>query len=639
MNFANFNSFKKCFLYAGFFICVASCFAQNYSTQPHFSPVTALAYREASDTVFSCGEDGMVIAWNNATGMGDHFQCSNLPIRAIALNPQKNEIAIYETDNIETFRVTVIDWTYKNKKYTKTFKDSVTCMAFSAQGTYLIVGTTSLKGVNFFLAENGMPRNLLSTSTGAVTMAKTSGTESTLVVYSPSGTLAYYDLRKGTEKGKFVVEPNLEQPVLFNNNVSFAGYKDNKIYTISATTGKTETTAYAYNPIFCTVDSDAAIYYAQNDSKLTTIYSIEPKGSATPQQAFSCSDETKAIVKTANGYFTGSETGDIYRLNKTETYSASALEPLTTPTYAIIKDICAAPDGTAFILTESEILHVIDDGYSYTVEPFALNSGFTNISATDEYLYLWNKNTRNAIYALSFAEPMQKPSVVYKPGYSIQALKIYDDKILLLEGNSAVTLIDAATNTLINKYTGTGYLDAALINGTELYIGKSNATNPKVPFLLIDTKTGETVSLNIKANAVYSFDTANGMIFGQMYVENDNSPSCSLFTFRPATRDYKILWTEKGEATSSFMQITDDTLFTDFSKSQLVAMNLSNTSQRRRLGGSGIVKVAAIDNKIYLLNSKGTLFVHENNSDFTQIGNMALSFDNQLVDIMQNQAD
>ena len=88
-----------------------------------------------------------------------------------------------------------------------------------------------------------------------------------------------------------------------------------------------------------------------------------------------------------------------------------------------------------------------------------------------------------------------------------------------------------------------------------------------------------------------------------------------------------------------FMQITDGTLFTDFSKSQLVAMNLSNTSQRRRLGGSGIVKVAAIDNKIYLLNSKGTLFVHENNSDFTQIGNMALSFDNQLVDIMQNQAD
>ena len=628
------NSFKKAFMTAGFLICLVTVFAQNYSTQPHFSTVTALAYREASDTVFSCGEDGMVIAWNNTTGTGDHFQCSTLPIRAIALNPQKNEIAIYETDNTETFRVTVIDWTYKNKKYTKTFKDSVTCIAFSAQGTYLIVGTTSLKGVNFFLSENGMPRNLLSASIGAVTMAKTSGTESTLVVYSPTGLLSYYDLKKGTEKGHFAVEPNLEQPVLFNNNVSFAGYKDNKIYTIAATTGKTESTAYAYNPIFCTVDSDAALYYAQEDSRLTTIYSIVPKGNAVPQQAFSCADEIKSIVKTANGYFTGSAAGDIYRLNKSETYTASSLESLTTPTYAIIKDICEAPDGTAFILTESEILHILDNGY--TVEPVMANSGFTNISATDEYLYLWNKNTRKAIYALSFAEPMQKPAYVYTPGYSIQSLKIYGDKILLLEGNSAVTLIDASTNTLINKYTGTGYLDAALINGTELYVGKSNATNPKVPFLLIDTKTGETVSLNIKANAVYSFDTSNGMIFGQMYVDNDNSPSCSLFTFRPATRDYKILWTEKGEATSSFMQIADGTLFTDFSKSQLVALNLSNTTQRRRLGGSGVIKVAAINDKIYLLNSKGTLFVHKNDSDFTQIGNIALSFDNQLIDIAQN---
>ena len=634
MNFAVFNSFKKCFLYAGFFISIATCFAQNYSTQPHFSPVTALAYRESTDTVFSCGEDGTVIAWNNATGTGDHFQCSNLPIRAIALNPQKNEIAIYETDNIETFRVTVIDWTYKNKKYTKTFKDSVTCINFSAQGNFLIVGTTSLKGVNFFLAENGMPRNLLSASTGAVTMAKTSGTESTLVVYSPAGTLAYYDLKKGTEKGRFPVEPNLAQPVLFNNNLSFAGYKDNKIYTIAATTGKTEATTYAYDPIFCTVDSDSALYYVQNDSKLTTIYAIGQNGNAESQQAFSSEDETKAIVKTAGGYYTGSVTGDIYRLDKSETYAVSALEPLTTPTYTIIKDICAAPDGTSFILTESEILHILDDGT--TVEPILANSGFTNISATDEFLYLWNKNTRKSIYALSFVEPTQKPSFVYTPSYSIQSLKIYGDKILLLEGNSAVTLIDANTNTLINKYKGTGYLDAALINGTELYIGKSSATNPKVPFLLIDTKTGETVSLNIKANAVYSFDTANDMIFGQMYIDNNNSPSCSLFTFRPATRDYKILWTEKGEATASFMQIADDTLFTDFSKNQLVAMNLSNTSKRRRIGVSGIIKVAVINDKIYLLNSKGTLFVHETDSEFTQVGNMVLSFDNQLIDIMQN---
>lgn len=626
-------SFKKFFISSCFLFTILCSFAQNYSTQPHFSSVTALAYREDADTIFSCGEDGMVIAWNNKTGKGDHFQCSNLPIRAIALNPHKNEIAIYETDNIETFRVTVIDWTYKNKKYTKTFKDSVTCISFSAQGTYLIVGTTSLKGLNFFLAENGMPRNLLATSPGAVTMAKTSGTESSLVVYSPSGVLIYYDLKKGTEKGRFAVEPNLEQPVLYNNNVNFAGFKDNMIYNIAATTGKTESTAYAYKPIFCTVDSDSNLYYAQDDSKLTTIYSIESNNTV-PQQAFSSTEETTAIIKTAGGYYTGSSSGDICRLNKSEIYEVSEIEAITTPTYAQIIDICPVPDGTAFILTDSEILHILEDGI--TTEPFIDNSGFTNISATDEYLYLWNKNTRNSIYAVSFAEPMQQPSFIYRPSYSIQSLKIYGDKILILEGNSAVTLIDSITNTVINKYTGTGYLDAALINDSELYIGKSNATNPKVPFLLIDSNTGETVSLNIKANAVYSFDTSNNTIYGQLYIDNNNNPSCSLFTFRPVTRDYKILWTEKGESTSSFMQIVNGILFTDFSKNQLIAMDLSNTTQRKRLNINGIIKVAEINGSFYFLNNKGTLFIHSNDTDFTQIGNIVLSFDNQLINLMSN---
>lgn len=627
------NSFKKCFMFFGFLLSFISCFAQNFSTQPHSSSVTALAYRESSDTIFSCGEDGMVVAWNNATGKGDHFQCSNLPIRAIALNPQKNEIAIYETDNIGIFRVTVFDWTYKNKKYTKNFKDSVTCLAFSAQGTYLIVGTASLTGVNFFVAENGMPRNLLSVSTGAVTMAKTSGTESTLVVYSPIGELIYYDLKRGTEKSRFATEPNLEQPVLFNNNVSFAGYSNGKICIISAITGKTETTTNSYNPIFCTVDSDSKLYYAQNQSKLTTIYSIEQDGIAASQQSFSFLDETKAVIKTSGGYYIGSSSGDIYRLNKSETFGISEIIPITTATYAVIRDICTSPDGTAFILTETDVLKLLDDGFS--TEKISENYDFTNISATDEYLYFWTKNSRKSIYALPLSDTMMQQIFVYTPNYSIQAFKIYGDKLLLLEGNSAVTIFDTLTNTLINKYTGTGYLDAALINETELFIGKSNATNPKVPFLLIDIKTGETVSLNIKADAVFCFDTANNAIFGQMYTENNKNPSCSLFTFRPATRDYKILWTESGESVSSFIQIIDNTLFTDFSKNQLTAIDLLNPSQRRRLSGSDIQKIVAIKDKIYILNSKGTLAIHNNDFEFAKIGNMVLSFENRLVDFMR----
>ena len=280
--------------------------AQRISTQPHFSKVSVMAYKENNGSVFSCGEDGMVINWAN-NYEGDHFQCSQMMIRNIAVHPTRNEIAIYETDDVSTYCVTVWDWTYKNKKYSKTLKDPVTCLSYSAQGTYLMIGTSSLKGLSFFYADNGYAKNILSDSTGPVTMAKTSRTESSLVVYSPSGQLVYYDLKTGKEKqnGRFSTVPNLEQPILYNNNMNFAGFSDGKIYIISATSGKTEKTQYAKSPIFCTVNSDSSLCYMDFDSSLYTIYSVENE-TAQKMQALVTNSELCAGVKTATGFYFGS---------------------------------------------------------------------------------------------------------------------------------------------------------------------------------------------------------------------------------------------------------------------------------------------------------------------------------------------
>ena len=108
MNFIDFNSFKKCFLYAGFLICVASCFAQNYSTQPHFSPVTALAYREASDTVFSCGEDGMVTSLtvkSVITGAENSIDVSGVFV-AVGMTPNSELFSQITECNKEGFIIT-----------------------------------------------------------------------------------------------------------------------------------------------------------------------------------------------------------------------------------------------------------------------------------------------------------------------------------------------------------------------------------------------------------------------------------------------------------------------------------------------------------------------------------------------------
>ena len=84
------------------------------------------------------------------------------------------------------------------------------------------------------------------------------------------------------------------------------------------------------------------------------------------------------------------------------------------------------------------MLKLLDDGFS--TEKISENYDFTNISATDEYLY-FGQNSRKSIYALPLSDTMMQQIFVYTPNYSIQAFKIYGDKLLLLEGNSAVTIL------------------------------------------------------------------------------------------------------------------------------------------------------------------------------------------------------
>ncbi len=615
------------------FFALGTANAQRISTQPHFSQVSAIAYKEDNGSVFSAGEDGMVINWAN-NYEGDHYQCSDLIIRKIAVHPNRNEIAIYETDDVSTYRVTVWDWTYKNKKYSKTLKDSVTCLSYSAQGTYLMIGTATLKGLNFFYADNGYTKNILNDSTGPVTMAKTSRTESSLVVYSPSGQLVYYDLKTGKEKpnGRFATVANLEQPVLYNNNMNFAGFADGKIHVISATSGKTEKTQNARTPVFCTVNSDSNLCYMDYDGALYTVYSIEDD-TAKKLQALTASSKLCAGVKTATGFYFGSEQGDIYQIDRSDEYIVSRSDPITVPTYKQILDICTAND-VLYMLTEDYLLKA--DQTNQIAEVFASNPGYTNLAATDTEIYLYSANTRNPITCYSLLVEQEESTFVYLPSSSIQSFKICGDKIVLLEGNSAVTIINSVNRTVEKRFTGTGYFDAELLNGTELYIGKSTATNPKSPMIMIDITTGETVSMNLRANAAYCLASDGVNLYGQMYTETKTGKTSSLFCFRPANRDYKALWSENGENISTMTKVINGKIYTDFSQDQVTVVPSSGiTSYKTRLNGSSaqnLKNIAVFGDEVLVLNSRGTISAYKETT-FRNVGTYVLGFDNEFYSV------
>ena len=631
---------KTLFITFILFLSATCIIAQSFSTQPHSGSVLSLSCKNDRNEVFSAGNDGMVIKWNT-NNTGEHFQCSDLPIHMIAVHPLKEEIAIYETDEFSTYRVSVWDWSRKTKKFTKTFNSAITCLNYSAKGTYLLVGTATMQGLSFFSSDTGYSKNILSASTGAVTMAHTSNSEASLVVYSPSGLLIYYDLKKGVEKTRFSVEANLSNPTLYNNNVFFAGIRDNTVYKISATTGKKLSSATAVNPFIVTSPKDSELIFIE---KVDNKYNVEKliDNQKVVQQALKTAEEATFAVKAYDCFYLGTKDGNIYRLDQTDNYYLSDGGPISVSAFKLISDFCTSPNGSAFALADEKIIYISPDMENTAF--IANNPGATNISATNTSLYLWSKDSKDSIQALDISQlqynniqaVQQKSfSKIYTPSASIQELKIFGNTMIVVEGNSAVTLIDTDTNRQKNRYTGTGYFDAVLVNNTELYIGKTAATNPKYPLIMIDTKTGEIVSLGLKADAIYNLTTDGTTIYGQMYSDSTSSRNSSLFSYQPSAKKYRSLMSgTTGEATG-FTILNGNTVITNFGQQQISAVNTANTFRTKITEASNIKKASVFNNVLYLLNSNGTFSLY-NAVNYSFIGTFTLDSDYGIIAVSKN---
>ena len=254
-----------------FFILAFSFWAQSHiSQQSHQNIVNKLVPAIKSDyerNFFSAGEDGFVIKWAE-DNQGEHYQFSEVGIRLIALSPNGNDIAIYETDGGSVNKVSVWDWRTFTRKFQKKFSDSIISLAYSSKGNYLIIGTATVDGAVFVKTNGWQIVDKIKSNTGIVNYIHTSKTERTCVLYSPSGALAYYDMQNGKLKHeKFSIIKGLSQVVMYNDDKFLAGVKDNQIYIINAFKGNTLTAINANNPIILSREDDSILYYLEFDGR------------------------------------------------------------------------------------------------------------------------------------------------------------------------------------------------------------------------------------------------------------------------------------------------------------------------------------------------------------------------------------
>lgn len=589
----------------------------HISTQSHQAQVTQIApvsARGTDGTYYSASDDGFVIKWT-FDGQGEHYQFSDIAIKLLAVSPNGNEIALYETDGGSINRITVWDWKTLSRKYLKKFSDSITSLAYSANGTYLIAGTATVDGAVFIRTQGWQLVDKIKENTGIVSYIHTSSTEKTCVFYSPSGTLSFYNFATGKLKQKMPIVKGLSQPVMYNENRYFAGVRDNTIYITAA--GKTIASVQANNPIIISTEADYNLFYLENDGRsnyeVKMLESKEDNMVSNPRLVKSLKGPrgsaiiTTAIKDATNIYF-GGKNGSVYQTEAEATINTSNMTELTENIYSKIYGMAPADTDFYFLTSNSIYSSSYDTGVISKL--FSTNGESEIISYKDNSVILWSQSEKSPVRLLDLDK--KSSSVLFTPKNNVQKVRLCSiedkDYLIEIESNSLVNLFDMQDGTFREVYSGTGIQDAVYMNDRLVYIAKSAATNPQTPLLTVNPQTMETVPLNIKGNVTYALSSDGKTIYGLNIISDETGRNTYVFSYNIYTKSMVKILKFAEEDAEAFTYLSGNNLFTNIGRNKVYCYNISTKKRFAYNRSASIPKTICTNSRrAVILNSNGSI--------------------------------
>lgn len=622
-------------------------FAQSHVTkQSHQSVITAIdksSNKSADNTFFTASEDGFLINWN-ADGNGEHYQVSSLWVKNIACSPNGTDVAVYETDGAATNIITVWDWKKLTKKFQKKYNDTITSLSYSAKGTYLIVGTSSIEGAEFLKTSNYSVEDKLKEPTNIVNYIWTSDTEKTVAFYSTSGNFSIFNLQTGELKTKYSIYQGLSQTTMYGSNL-FTGVRDNNIYIFNVNKKKLITTLSSKSPIILSTKDDNELYYLEKESDGKYIL-YSNNISETNVMAASSQIETIQFPKNASPITTAKKLGNtivlaakdgtVYKFEIQNLKGTTEISPLSENTYKQVLDIKSGTNTNEFlILADNEILKA--NYTSGTVEFVIDTQKQKNFLCYNNNIILWSNDTMNNVIMIDLET--KKKTNLFTPGYHVQNIRLCSDGtkdyLVEIESKGIVNIYDFETKKYKEVYTGTGIQDAVIAANGYLYIAKTSSTYPYTPLLKVNLKTFETAPTKFEGSIAYALNLSSDgkAIYGIMFNSDENDKNTYVFNYDPVNDKTSNILLFQEEDTSAFTYVKDTTLFTNIGQSTIFSYDVKKNKKTLFKRSASIpVKVVQNGDYILILNSNGSV-TWANNKKKKLIADSYLTKDNGWLNI------
>jgi hypothetical protein len=428
----------------------------------------------------------------------ERFQASRVPIKLMAARPGRNEIAVYETDGFGFHRVSVWDYAEKTRLFSLSFNDPVLFCGYTANGKYLVLGFGN--GVSLFDGENG-GRHGGMLGGYPVTFAVSSATERTLQTYSPSGTLAYWDIESLALSRSVSVHPNLEQPLVFGNYRFLAGQGGGELFVIDAVSGRIlYQTPSVPGALLCADGAEASFsrLSAGEGGLEREDFTVGAGGVQRAGAVINMETEFSAAAP-LDGELTllGRADGRLALAGRARE-GADVAAFFSFKTQTRLSDAAVSADGGIAFTDGNGGGGYIPAGF--TGQPDAITlfdargaNRVTADGAGEKTFLFWQTGAEGAPFVKTFggtapSETAPDETAVPPPG-RIRSADIYGGRVLFLDVSGGITVSWPDGGRPAFSYASALPLDAAFVDDRRVLI----ARNAETPFLLVDCVSGETL--------------------------------------------------------------------------------------------------------------------------------------------------
>jgi len=541
--------------------------------------VAAIADSSVTRSFFAAGKDGFITRFSYRTMKPETWQVSTMPVKRIAAHPKKALIAVYETDGFSIHKISLWDWQTKKQLYAKRFTSSVLSLSWSAQGTYLFIGTASTEGITV-LDANGNVKKVYPRPPGIVLLAATGPSEKSIVTYGETGRLVYADIAKKSILTQYETEDRLENPELIKNYTQIIGYKNGNVVVVKAASGEVLENYPARSALFAGKITDSLPVWIEKGESGRTWYLCQGDKKSPAFSLPHPADITAARHVDA-AVVIGTDDGRLYRLTQNKD-AEILLTELNIDVSIPIRDICTK-DSKIYMLSGSTLY--VSTSPADKPEPVIQSVSGDRCTVYGNGFLFWSAEKNAPLY---YAEEGQTPVVLYRPRERLNSVSVYNDTIAAVRAFSGLVLLDGKSGKQLFTYQAAGLQDAVQVDDTFVLITKSTGGVIRQPILLINIKTGETIPLNMDGDIAFSVQGNNKVAntFSCFRLKTEKSEQTDLMTMKldtayPARSSFAAVLSYSDEDLQASLYDDGYAVLTTLGKNQLTYYDKRRRSSRQ----------------------------------------------------------